>query len=212
MVTEQPCVYLVDDDPAVRKTLPRGLRHYGFTVEAFESASHFLDNYNSDLPGCLVLDLSMPDMSGLELQQLLFDRNMSIPIIFITGHGDVPQSVQALRAGAIDFLEKPFLPSTLVKRIEEAFEQDRKTRQRQEKLQVIRERFDRLTDREQGILQLILQSKTALPSKEMARQLNISHRTIEHHRSRILEKTATKTISELKFLAARIGVITDSVD
>lgn len=212
MAMEQPTVYVVDDDPSIRKTLPRGLRRRGLNVEAYESAQEFLDAYSPEQPGCLILDLSMPGMDGLELQQVLIKRNITIPIIFITGHGGVPQSVQALRAGAIDFLEKPFLPDTLVIRIDEAFVQDRKVRSEKQKHASIRLRFERLTDREQEVCQLMLDSQANLSSKEMARTLGISHRTVEQHRSRVLEKTQAKSASELLSLASLVGLAPSYLD
>lgn len=204
MEIKQPIVYLVDDDPSVRKTLPRGLKRRGFNVEAFDSAQEFLNNYSPEQSGCLILDLSMPGMDGLELQQELINRKIAIPIIFITGHGGIQQSVKALRAGAIDFLEKPFLPGTLADRIAEAFAQDQKTRDKLKKMALIRKGFERLTSREQEICQLLLTSQAQLSSKDIARELGISHRTVEQHRSRILEKTGAQSVSELLTLAALI--------
>lgn len=206
MSNEKPTVFLVDDDPAVRKALPRGLKRRGMNVQVFESAQLFLDAYLPEQPGCLILDLSMPDMDGLELQQELSNRDITIPIIFITGHGTVSQSVRALRAGAVDFLEKPFLPDTLVKRIEEALIKDQDIRREYQKLALIRERFERLTDREKEVCQLLLDNDASLSSKEIARTLDISHRTVEQHRSRVLEKTHAKSASDLLLLASLIGL------
>ncbi len=208
MVKKQATVFLVDDDPVVRKALPRGLQKRGFEVEAFDSAQSFLEAYTPERPGCLVLDLSMPEMDGLELQRELITRGITIPIIFITGHGGVPESVQAMRAGAIDFLEKPFLPDVLAMRVEEAFSKDVQTRHEFKSLADIRERFERLTDREKEVCQLLLDSEANLSSKEIARALDISHRTVEQHRSRVLEKTQAKSTSDLLSLATRIGLTT----
>ncbi len=201
----KPIVFLVDDDPAILKALPRALRQHGLDVEPYGSALEFLDGYD-DQPGCLVLDLSMPDMTGLELQAELAQRQITIPIIFITGHGGVPESVQALRAGAIDFLEKPFLPETLLQRIEEALEQDHRDRARSKKEGEIRSRFARLTDRERDVFRMLVESSEVPSSKVMARELDISHRTVEHHRSRILEKTQTASIPELRALVKELGL------
>ena len=201
----KPIVFLVDDDPAILKALPRALRQHGLDVEPYGSALEFLDGYD-DQPGCLVLDLSMPDMTGLELQAELAQRQITIPIIFITGHGGVPESVQALRAGAIDFLEKPFLPETLLQRIEEALEQDHRDRAQSKKEGEIRSRFARLTDRERDVFRMLVESSEVPSSKVMARELDISHRTVEHHRSRILEKTQTASIPELRALVKELGL------
>ncbi len=205
MTIDRPMVFLVDDDPAVLKSLPRALRRHGLDVEAFSSAREFLNSY-TDRPGCLVLDLSMPGMSGLELQQELIKLEMDIPIIFITGHGGVPESVEALRAGAVDFLEKPFLPETLHKRIDEAIAQDKKARIRATHVKDIQARFGLLTEREYEVFLLLVEKDSAPSSKEIARALGISHRTVEHHRSRILEKTASRSVLELKTLAMEAGV------
>ena len=205
MFMYKPIVFLVDDDPAILKALPRALRQHGLDVEPYGSALEFLDGYD-DQPGCLVLDLSMPDMTGLELQAELAQRQITIPIIFITGHGGVPESVQALRAGAIDFLEKPFLPETLLQRIEEALEQDHRDRAQSKKEGEIRSRFARLTDRERDVFRMLVESSEVPSSKVMARELDISHRTVEHHRSRILEKTQTASIPELRALVKELGL------
>jgi len=205
MFMYKPVVFLVDDDPSILKALPRALRQHGLDVEPFASATEFLDGY-TDKPGCLVLDLSMPDMTGLELQAELARRQISIPIIFITGHGGVPESVQALRAGAIDFLEKPFLPEMLLQRIEEALAQDHRTRVRNKEEEDVRGRFARLTDRERDVFRLLVESSSVPSSKVMARELDISHRTVEHHRSRILEKTQTASIPELRALVKELGL------
>lgn len=203
MFIYKPIVFLVDDDPAILKALPRALRQHGLDVEPYASALEFLESYD-DQPGCLVLDLSMPDMTGLELQTELAQRQINIPIIFITGHGGVPESVQALRAGAIDFLEKPFLPETLLQRIEEALEQDHRERARVQEEGEIRSRFARLTDRERDVFRMLVEKSEVPSSKVMARELNISHRTVEHHRSRILEKTQTASIPELRALVKEL--------
>ena len=205
MFMYKPVVYLVDDDPSILKALPRALRQHGLDVEAYASATEFLDSY-SDKPGCLVLDLSMPDMTGLELQAELLRRKIDIPTIFITGHGGVPESVQALRAGAIDFLEKPFLPEVLLQRIEEALTQDHRNRVRIAEEEDVRGRFARLTDRERDVFRLLVAGNTVPSSKVMARELDISHRTVEHHRSRILEKTQTGSIPELRALVKELGL------
>jgi len=204
MNSYKPVVYLVDDDPSIVKAVSRTLRLNGMEAEAYTSAKEFLDKY-IDKPSCLVLDLSMPEMNGLELQNELERLNINIPIIFITGHGGVPESVQAVRAGAIDFLEKPFLPDVLLQRIEEALAQDHRNRNRNQEIQEIRDRFKRLTDRERDVFQKLTSSDSVPSSKEIARDLDISYRTIEHHRSRILEKTKTASIPELRALIKELN-------
>lgn len=212
MDNTQQTVFLVDDDPAVLRTLPRGLTKRGFNVEAYNSGRDFLNAKVARKPGCLILDLSMPDMNGLELQHVLKEENSTMPIIFITGHGGVPDSVKALRAGAIDFLEKPFEPAILIERIEEAFERDREQRAAQQSEEKVRLCFERLTRREREVLDhLLLEPKTA-SSKGIGGALGISHRTVEQHRARILEKTNTSSLPELLNAAKLAGIVSSLSD
>jgi len=199
-------VFIIDDDASILKTLPRGLSRRGFDVQSFESASEFLAAYDESQSGCLVLDLSMPEMDGLELQKELQSRGIRIPIIFMTGHGGVPESVKALRAGAIDFLVKPFQPEVLVTRIQEAFLQDQKNRTAEQKIQAMKQRFERLTDRENEVLRCLMADPKKVSSKLIARELGISHRTVEQHRGRILEKTNTSSLPELISVALQAGI------
>lgn len=193
----EPIVFLVDDDPAIRKALPRALEMRGYQVQAYPSAKEFLDDYHAHQAGCLVLDLSMPDMDGLELQDLLRRRAPDLPVIFITGHGSIPQSVQALRAGALDFLEKPFRQEALLSRIDEAFASQKIKHDQKKDPVALREKAARLTDRETDVFRLLTRSETKLTNKEVARELNISHRTVEHHRARMMEKLDVTTLPEL---------------
>jgi RNA polymerase sigma factor (sigma-70 family) len=201
----QPTVFLVDDDPAIRDLLTLLLERAGLIVESYPSARLFLEAYNPDQPGCLVLDVSMPDMSGLELQEALSAKQIHIPIIFITGHGDIPMSVRAIKAGAVDFLEKPFKKEILLTRVREALIEDAKTRQDDTEKATIRTRFARLTPREQEVMALVIIGKS---NKEIAKQLAISHRTVETHRARIMEKMATKSLPELITLASALKLRT----
>ncbi len=200
-------VFLVDDDEAIRTSLSRALSMRGFEVEAFESADAFLSLYNSDQPGCLVLDYGMPDMNGLELQAKLIETGHAIPIIFITGHGGIAESVQAMKSGAIDFLEKPFRQDVLVERINAAFEIDAATRVESGAVSQARASFEGLTDREREIASLIVSRPADASSKEIARQLDISPRTVDHHRARILEKMNVRSIAELVDLAGKAGLL-----
>jgi len=211
MTTNDATVFLIDDDPAILKVLTRVLRKHGLEVQAFSSATEFLQTY-SGIPGCLVLDLSMPEMTGLELQQELIDRKIELPIIFITGHGGIRHSVQALKAGAIDFLEKPFLPDVLLQKIDEALIQGQNDRLRLHRIEEIRSRFSRLTEREYDIFYMLNQSDGIPSSKQIARTLDISHRTVEHHRSRILEKSKTKSVAELLILAKEAGILSERME
>ncbi len=206
MSEEYPIVFLVDDDPSILKTLSRALEEHGLQVRPFKSAREFLDGYDGQ-HGCLILDLSLPEMDGLELQTELTVRSIAIPIIFITGHGGVSESVQAIRAGAIDFLEKPFLPETLLLRINEALEVDRGDRAQKRKDDAIRDRFHKMTDREREVFRLLIEGDSIPSSKVIAKSLGISHRTVEHHRGRILEKALCGSVPELRALAKEVSFV-----
>jgi len=196
---ERPIVFLVDDDLSVLKSLPRALEQYDLEVRAFSNASEFLQSYGNE-HGCLVLDLSLPEMNGLELQTELKRLEISIPVIFITGHGGITESVRALRAGAIDFIEKPFKTDVLLERIDEALKKDKKNRLLASERNEVLQRFSKLTHREKVVFKLLLESEEVPSSKGMARTLGISHRTVEHHRSRILEKMNVSSVLELRLV------------
>jgi len=191
----------VDDDDRIRASLSRALSKRGFEVCTFASAEEFLDAYDADQPGCLVLDYGMPGLNGLELQQHLTRQGIAIPIIFISGHGGVPESVQAMKGGAVDFLEKPFRQHVLVACIEEAFANDLKARAANRSAEMARNRYANLTAREREIAQLMIANPANTSSKELGRQLDISPRTVDHHRARILEKLGIKSVAELIELA-----------
>lgn len=197
-------VFVIDDDEDVRKSLTRSMTKRGFAVEAFASAQTFLDGFEPARPGCLVLDYGMPGMNGLELQERLSLMGSQIPIIFITGHGGVPVSVQAMKMGAIDFLEKPFSAEALSERIREAFEIDQRTRQANAKTEGLKEKIQSLTAREREIADFIFANPGNASSKGIARALDISPRTIDHHRARILEKMQLRSVGELIDLMAKL--------
>ena len=197
MLNSDPCVFIVDDDATIRASLSRALELRGFNTRTYDSAKAFLEIYDTDQPGCLVLDYGMPDMSGLELQEILVDSGRDIPTIFITGHGGVPESVRAMKRGAIDFLEKPFRQEMLVERITEALRVDANNRKHREKSRDVHERFDRLTGREKEIAHLLVSNPSHTSSKEVGRELDISPRTVDHHRARILEKMNVNSVAEL---------------
>lgn len=199
-----PIVFLVDDEEEVRSTLSRALTKRGFDVAPFESARAFLDQYNQDQHGCLVLDYGMPDINGLELQSLMNDTNLTLPIIFISGHGGIPESVQAMKAGAVDFLEKPFRQADLVACIHTAFERDLKTREDMQEQKTAKALFDRLTSREHEIAVFMIEHPSNTASKEIGRALDISPRTVDHHRARILEKLEIGSVIELVELAQKV--------
>jgi RNA polymerase sigma factor (sigma-70 family) len=196
-------VFLVDDDDAYRRSLRFLLESSGFAVRDYPSAEAFLRDYRPGTPGCLVLDLRMPGLSGIELQEQLRHDGVELPIIFITGHGDVPVSVQAMKSGALDFLEKPFDDAQLVERIREAFELDAQWRERRRERERIAERLGRLTRRETEVLSLLVQG---LSNKEIAERLEVSHRTVEVHRARIMHKMEAGSLAELVQAAVRYGL------
>ena len=190
-------VFLVDDDEAIRSSLLRALGKRGYRVEAHASAASFLAAHRPGHHGCLVLDYGMPGMNGLELQAHLNAIGAELPVIFITGHGGVPESVQAIKGGALDFLEKPFRQTDLIERIDAALEIARSqqaTRQDDLRRQAM---FDRLTAREMEIVDHIVRHPAETSSKEIALYLGISPRTVDHHRARILEKLDLRSIVEL---------------
>ena len=192
-----PSVFLVDDDDRIRASLARALTQRGFSVNSYASAEDFLSAYDPNRPGCLVLDYGMPGLNGLELQKHLAAQNISIPIIFISGQGGVPETVQAMKAGAIDFLEKPFRQPTLIACIETAFATDLTQRAKAEQAASALTLFDRLTAREKEIAEIMVENPSNTSSKEVGRKLQISPRTVDHHRARILEKLGISSVAEL---------------
>lgn len=194
-------VFVIDDDADIRSALARALGTRGYSVEVHASAQSFLKAYDPGRPGCLVLDYGLPGMNGLELQRHLNAEGLTIPVIFVTGHGGVPESVAAIKGGAIDFLEKPFRQADLIERIESAFEIARTQLAEAEQSRRQQERFGRLTAREMEIVEHILTNPAAASSKEIALVLGISPRTVDHHRARILEKLDVRSIAELIALA-----------
>lgn len=194
MKEKSPIVFVVDDDDAVRNSLRLLLKSVGLAAQPYGSAQEFLEHYVPDQPGCLVLDVRMPGMSGLELQQQLNLRGAVIPVIFITGHGDVPMAVEAMQHGAFDFLQKPFRDQDLIDRIQRALEKDRGYRVELKKRAQIRERRDSLTPREQEVLELVTSGKA---NKVMAGDLGVSQRTVEIHRARVMEKMGAASLAQL---------------
>ena len=189
-----PTVFVVDDDEGVRNSLRFLLKSVGLAAHAFGSASEFLATYRPSQPGCLVLDVRMPGMSGLELQEQLNLRGAVIPVIFITGHGDIPMAVEAMQQGAFDFLQKPFRDQDLIDRIQRALERDARNRAALDQHARIRERLDSLTPREREVLALMTRGK---PNKIMAAELGVSQRTVEIHRARVMEKSGAASLAQL---------------
>jgi len=194
MKERQPMVFIVDDDEAVRSSLRLLLKSVGLPATGMPSAQQFLETYDPQQPGCLILDVRMPGMSGIELQQQLNMRGAVIPVIFITGHGDIPMAVEAMRQGAFDFLQKPFRDQDLIDRVQRALAKDQSDRAELGHRSRTRERLETLTPREHEVLQLVTSGK---PNKVMAGDLGVSQRTIEIHRARVMEKMGASSLAQL---------------
>jgi two-component system, LuxR family, response regulator FixJ len=198
----RPTVFIVDDDVAVRDSLKFLMRSVGHPVEAFASALEFLDAYRDDRPGCLVLDIRMPGMSGLELQEQLVERRAIVPVIFITGHGDVPMAVEAMKNGATNFIQKPWREQDLLDCINQALEKDAKNRSALGELNLIRERLASLTPREREVMDLVVHGKA---NKVIAGDLDLSQRTVEIHRARVMEKMQASSLAHLVRMVIEVG-------
>jgi FixJ family two-component response regulator len=198
-------VFLVDDDPSVRRALTRLIKSAGHEVRAFASARDFLEHWTAGGigPACLVLDVRMPGLSGLDLQQELEAANALLPIIFITGHGDIPMSVKAMKHGAVDFLPKPVKDKVLLGAIEQALERALRERSAHDELDDIRRRLDTLTPRELEVLRLVI---IGMLNKQIAHQLGTVEKTIKVHRARVMEKMEVQSLAELVRLAERAGI------
>jgi FixJ family two-component response regulator len=204
MTKPTPIVFVIDDDPSIRESLNLLLSSAGYDVKTFDSAKDFLEA-ERDTPGpaCLVLDVKMPDLSGLDLQKELQSSNYVIPIIFITGHGDIPMSVQAMKKGAIDFLPKPFDDDDLLDAVKEALLKDSQAHDDLDEQKHILQRLDSLTTREHEVLTYLI---TGMLNKQIAYELNISERTVKAHRKQILDKMGVNSIAELVRLTEKVGV------
>lgn len=196
-----PKVFIVDDDPAVLKSLSRLLRSVQLTVVTFGSPEEFLAQHDPREPGCLVLDVSMPGLNGLELQEALTSKGSAVPIIFLTGHGDVPTSVHAMKRGAFDFLTKPVNDDALIKAVHAAFEKNRIGRQARDELDDIQERLATLTPREREVLTHVV---TGQLNKQIAYDLGTVEKTIKVHRARVMEKMKVHSVAELVRLTERL--------
>ncbi|MGB4064428.1 MAG: response regulator transcription factor [Azonexus sp.] len=187
-------IYVVDDDEAMRDSMTWLLEGEGYVVACFDSAESFLKARRDDMRGCLILDVRMPEMSGLELHEKLDALGSELPVIFVTGHGDVPMAVSALQRGACDFIEKPFHNEDLLSRIVRALELDAQLSARRQRNGAISHRLDQLTQRESEVMKLVVAGKL---NKQIADELNISMKTVEAHRARVMEKMGVRTLAEL---------------
>ncbi len=200
MSESEATIFVVDDDPGVRQSLEMLIRAIGQSVETYASAGEFLDAYTSERPGCLVLDLRMPGMSGLELQEELGSRGSNLPVIFITAHGDVPTAVDAVKGGAIDFIQKPFRDQDLIEKIELALEQNERALEETAERGDVQARVASLTSRERQVMDIVVDGKT---NKSMATELRLSERTVEIHRARVMSKMGAESLADLVKMALR---------
>jgi FixJ family two-component response regulator len=200
--SQEPLVYVIDDDEAVRDSLNLLLLSVGLDHAAYASGDDFLAAYDPDRNACMVTDIRMPGMSGLDLQRRLAELGAEIPIIFITGHGDVPMAVTAMKSGAVDFLQKPFRDQDLIDRIHKALDQDRARRAELLEEQLIRERLKTLTPREKEVMKLVVSGSA---NKVIAMDLGVSQRTVELHRARVMHKLGLRSVAELVHAVAKVS-------
>jgi two-component system response regulator TtrR len=191
---QAPTAYVVDDDESIRTLWRWLMESNGIAVRTFATAEEFIESYRNGGAGCLVLDIKLPDMSGLELQEYLNGRDIEIPIVFVTGHGDVPAAVSALKGGAVDFIQKPFSHREVLAIIANAFQRDAELRDRRARQSRIAGRLATLTEREREVLQRVIEGK---PNKIIASELDISVKTVEFHRAKVMEKTGVDSVAEL---------------
>ena len=204
MTEAEPIVFVVDDDPSVRTSTERLVRSAGFKVKTFASAAEFLAGPRPEGPACLVLDVRLPGRSGLDLQRELAESGMQIPIIFMTGHGDIPMSVRAMKAGAVEFLTKPYRKNALLEAIRASIERDRASRKERLEAGALRSRYEQLTPREREVMALVV---TGLLNKQIAGELATSERTIKFHRAHIMEKMEAESLAELVRMAGQLGIL-----
>lgn len=200
----EPTVLIVDDDAQMRESLRNLIRSVGLRVELFASAQEFVQSPHPDAPSCLVLDVRMPGLSGLDLQKQTSETDLQIPIIFITGHGDIPMSVRAMKAGAVEFLTKPFRDQDLLDAIQEALDRSRKAREQQAATEDLRRRFGSLTPREREVMERVV---AGLLNKQIGAELGTSETTVKIQRHQVMEKMGAGSLPELVRMADRLGII-----
>ena len=197
-MTREPVVFVVDDDAAIRRSLRFLIESVGLNVETYQTAEQFLDAYDPSRPGCLILDVRMPGMSGLHLQEELMARQADLPIIIVTGYAEVPMAVRALKTGAVDFIEKPFSDQLLLERVREAIESERARRAERAERDAVTERLACLTTREREVLEGVIAGK---PNKVIAAELGLGTKTVEAHRAKVMKKLKVQSLADLVRLA-----------
>jgi FixJ family two-component response regulator len=203
MTAAEDMVFVVDDDVGTRESLKNLVRSVGLRAETFASAQDFLRSTRPDVPGCLVLDVRLPGLSGLDLQKRMAEIGLEIPIVFISGHGDIPMSVRAMKAGAVEFLTKPFREQELLDAIQQALERDRNAREQRAETAELRSRYRRLTPREREVMALVV---TGLLNKQVAGELGTSEASVKVHRQHVMEKMRAGSLAALVRMADRVGV------
>ncbi len=204
MTTIEPTVFIVDDDEALRRSLQWLLESVSLRSEAYASSKEFLDTYDPERPGCLVLDVRMPGISGLDLQEMLTTRGISLPVIIVTGHADVPMAIRALKSGAFEFIEKPYSDQVLLDRIHQAIALDGEQRRDGSRKADVASRLALLTPREREVMDLVVRGKA---NKQIANALKLSPKTIEVHRAQVMKKLRAESVAELVRLAVTAGVL-----
>ena len=203
MTEAPPIAFVVDDDPSVRRAIKRLIGSVGLQVELFGSAQEFLHSKRPDVPSCLVLDIRLPGISGLDFQRELAKAKIHIPIIFITGHGDVPMTVRAMKAGAVEFLTKPFRDQDLLDAVQFALARDRARRQREAEIALLRVRFESLSAREHEVIARVV---SGMLNKQIAAEIGTTENTVKVHRSRAMEKMQAKSLAELVKMVERLKI------
>ena len=203
MSQERPVIYVVDDDTSVQEALKNLLRSVGLRVETFGSAQEFFSSQRSAAPGCLVLDVRLPGLSGLDVQRKLAEANLEIPIIFISGHADVRMSVQAMKAGAVEFLTKPFRDQELLDAVQQAIAWDRRARMQQAETAEVRNRYESLSSREREVMTLVVRG---LLNKQIAGELGASEATVKQHRAQVMKKMRVDSVADLVRMVEKLDV------